>query len=100
MTDQRARRTVFVYNEYWRRRAAVFAQGLAERVSRLSGHFYTGCGYHDSVESKVVSLTHELELEATDDRAGVARALIVPLALQSYAALVVAAEVEVFGVPG
>ena len=99
MIHPRARAQVFAYNEYWRRRAAVFAEELAERISRLGSHGYTGCGYHDHTESKIVGLTHELARPATCTRAGVAHMLVMPMVLQSYAALVAAAEVEVFGKP-
>lgn len=91
LTHWRARRSVTEYN-LWRRRAARFAERLAERISVLGHKHYPGCGFHYAKEERIVKLTHGLQTDAPYTRAGLGMSLIRPIVLEMLTADVVRAE--------
>ena len=89
---RQARREIVYYNTRWRRRAARFAEELAERISFLRAFSCTKRACLRDWEDRVVRLTHLLGPEATYDQAGYATSVVARLNLQMLAADVVRAE--------
>ena len=101
---RRNRQAVFQYwADQWLRRARPFAERLAGRVSALDGEFYAGCGFHYSLQDRIVVLERKLSVQpffwdVSEDevfRQYLVSVIVLKVRLESLAGSVAKAEISV-----